>query len=552
MRVPAWVSPSLPGQHHRWLIGVLSLFILGLALAALPLPLILILAIGTVTGLLMLARPVVGLLLLPFAVPFGSLRELPLGGYGIGATEVLIGLTLAVWLAQGVARRQIRLDLPPLTTPLLLLLGAMLLSAPNARALGPAVKELVKWGEILLVYVLAFNLLRCQKAESRRQKAEGRKQPAFCLPSVTSCPKPSVTESKLPTAYCLLPTAYCLLLAVTLEALHGIAGAVLRIGPPQFAILGGRLYRAAGVFQQPNPFGGYMNHGLPIAVSLLVGWLLLLGAQPRMRTRRSLPLGIALAVVAGILGLGLVLSWSRGAWLGAVAGLTTVGLGWLLSLLLDRSRDPFAQRARRWATTVVWLGITLGLLFLIAGGFNLLPRTVTARLSSGLATFTTLDARGAVITDANFATLERVAHWQAAVDMWRDHFWTGVGIGNYPVAYADYALPKWPYALGHAHNIYLNMAAEAGFIGLVAYLLFVGVALWHTWRVARRVAEPLGRGIAIGVLGVLVALGVHNLFDNMYVHAMGVHLALALGLVSALSTTEEVSPSPSKKPDRLT
>jgi O-antigen ligase len=485
----------------------------------LPLPAILILVMGTALGLLMLIHPIVGLLLLPFAVPFGSLRELPLGSYGIGTTEVLIGLTLAAWLAQGIAHRQIRLELPPLSVPLLLLLGAMLLSAPNARALGPTIKELVKWGEILLVYVLTFNLLGNQKAIALRVRTL------------------NVLTRNAQTIQLLI--AYCLLLAVTLEALHGIAGAVLRIGPPQFAILGGRLYRAAGVFQQPNPFGGYMNHGLPIALSLLVGWLLLLETRPQARTRRSLLLGIALALVAGVLSLGLVLSWSRGAWLGAVAGLTAVGLGWLLTLLLDRARDPFAQRARRWAMVVAWLGITAGLLFLAAGGFNLLPATVTARLASGLATFTTLDVRGAVITDANFATLERIAHWQAAVDMWRDHFWTGVGIGNYVAAYADYGLPKWPYALGHAHNIYLNLAAEAGFIGLVAYLLFVGAALWHTWRVAGRVGDPLKRGIAIGVLGMLVALGVHNLFDNMYVHAMGVHVALALGLVSALGMTAD-------------
>lgn len=533
MPAPLWASAPLSIQHRRPLVGALLLITLGLTLATLPLTLVLTLVAGTAASLLILTHPPVGLWLLPFAVPFGSLRALPVGGYRIGAVEVLIGLTLTAWLAQSVARRQVRVETPPLLVPLLLLVSAMLLSAPNARALGPALKELVKWGEILLVYALAFNLVRQQTADR-----SGR-SPSTLLRTSPTEPAQGTRSGARPQRCTRRASVLvgALLLAASLEALHGIVGAVQRVGPPQFAILGGRLYRASGVFQQPNPFGGYMNHSLPIAAGLLAG-LLLFGAQPRMRTRGNLLLGIALAAVTGLLSLGLVLSWSRGAWLGAAAGMTVVGLGWLRALLADASGDAFALRARRGAASGAWLGATLGTLFLIAGGLRLLPPTVTARLASGLATFTTLDARGAVITDANFATLERVAHWQAAADMWRDHFWTGVGIGNYAAVYAEYALPKWPDPLGHAHNVYLNMAAETGFVGLLAYLVFVGAALWHTWRVARQVTHPLARGMAVGVLGVLVALAVHNLFDNMYVHAMGIHLALALGLVSALPNLE--------------
>ena len=253
---------------------------------------------------------------------------------------------------------------------------------------------------------------------------------------------------------------------------------------------------------------------------------------------------IALAGVCGVLAVGLALSWSRGAWLGALAGLIAVGAVWAVAILADEVSDPGARALRRRVFMFGWLAFALVVLFVLFGGFNLLPAAIESRIGSAVATFTTLDARGANITDANFATLERVAHWQAAWDMWRDHFWTGIGIGNYEAAYADYGLPKWPSALGHAHNIYFNMAAEIGFIGLLAYLAFVVSAVGHSWQVARRSSKPAVRGLAIGVLGVLVALAVHNFFDNMYVHGMGVHLALALGLVSALG--KEVEPSPSR------
>ena len=68
------------------------------------------------------------------------------------------------------------------------------------------------------------------------------------------------------------------------------------------------------------------------------------------------------------------------------------------------------------------------------------------------------DVRGREITDANFAVLERMAHWQSALTMWNEHPWLGVGIGNYEPLYAQYALPLWPLPLGHAHNYYLNVA----------------------------------------------------------------------------------------------
>lgn len=506
----------------------------GFVLATIPLRLAIASIAGIALVLMLLIQPATGLWILPFTVPFGSIRKLPLAGYGVGATEALIGLTLAAWLARGVAQRRLQLKSPPLLVPLLLLLGAMLLSVTSVHAVAPAVKELVKWSEILIVYVLVVDLV-----DDRR------------------------------TALILAGT---LLLAGSLSALHGLAGSLLRIGPPQFAILGGRLYRAFGTFGQPNPFGGYMNHSLPIAASLLAATLMMAAkenGEGKMEGGRwkvesgkwkmedgewrvesqgsqnsilhppssilhppSSPYvcGLALTAISATLATGLVLSWSRGAWLGAAAGLATVALVWLMTLF----KDEAAETLRRRAGALVWVGVAVLLIFMLVGGLDLLPASITARIDSAVATFTTLDARGADITNANFATLERIAHWQAAWSMWRDHFWTGVGIGNYKAAYSDYGLPKWPYALGHAHNIYFNMAAEIGFAGLLAYLIFIGAAAWHACKVARESSDLWGRGLAAGVLGVIVALAVHNAFDNMYVHAMGVHLAIALALVSAL------------------
>jgi O-antigen ligase len=133
-----------------------------------------------------------------------------------------------------------------------------------------------------------------------------------------------------------------------------------------------------------------------------------------------------------------------------------------------------------------------------------------------------------------------MAHWQAALAMWTEHPWLGVGIGNYEPVYPRYALPLWPLPLGHAHNYYLNIAAETGIVGLSAYLFLWLVALVGAWRATRR-AWGWYWGVAVGVLGVLVHLSVHNLFDNLFVHSMYLQLAILLGMRTVDRSDEQLN-----------
>jgi O-antigen ligase len=144
------------------------------------------------------------------------------------------------------------------------------------------------------------------------------------------------------------------------------------------------------------------------------------------------------------------------------------------------------------------------------------------------------DVRGVRANDDNFAIVERRAHWQAALSMFEDSPWLGVGFGNYAVAYPKYSLPKWDDPLGHAHNYYLNVLAEAGILGLVTFLILWGAIFWQAWR-GVRTARGWAIGVAAGVFGVLVALSIHNFFDNLFVHAMYIQVGLTLGLVPVLT-----------------
>ncbi len=468
-----WPWEGLSGG--RWLGRLLVAAIL-LAwvwvLATWPVTLAAMLLVAAIAGVGILIRPVLGLVLVAFAIPFGSLRRLSFGGAALGPQDVLLAATAAAWLARQLVRRRLDLRWPSLAGVGLVLVGVMLASFLPATALGPAVKELVKWVELVLALVLVVNL----------------------------ADRAGVT---------LL--ALGLLAAGAAEGLLGLYQFVARVGPPGFLLMG-RFMRAAGTFDQPNPYGGYLGMTLPLAAGLVLtvwpgrGW---------RANRRLAALWLA-AAAAGVLMLGgLVASWSRGAWIGAVAAVAAVvlarGGAWL-----------------RGALAGVLLAATLCILVL---GRIPVPGFLQARFADLAADLVILDVRNVEVTDANFAVVERAAHWYAAWEMFSDHPWTGVGLGNYATVYEHYALPRWPEALGHAHNYYLNIAAEAGLPGLTAYLLWMAAGLWVIARAVRG-SQGLEQGLALGALGLWVHLAVHSMFDNLYVHGMAIHVGLLLGMAA--------------------
>jgi O-antigen ligase len=137
------------------------------------------------------------------------------------------------------------------------------------------------------------------------------------------------------------------------------------------------------------------------------------------------------------------------------------------------------------------------------------------------------------VTDANFSTVERAAHWLAGVRMFAAHPFLGVGIGNYSVAYPAFHPRGWYASLEHAHNYYINIAAEAGIIGLTSYSLMVGSALWYSYAIVRRTRDNVCFAVSLGALGVLVATSFHNIFDVLYVHGMATLLGAILALAPA-------------------
>jgi O-antigen ligase len=166
----------------------------------------------------------------------------------------------------------------------------------------------------------------------------------------------------------------------------------------------------------------------------------------------------------------------------------------------------------------------------------------TQRLRDAVSFTSISDISTVEVNDANFAAIERLAHWQAASEMWRDHFWLGVGFGNYAVIYPVYAVGRWLDPLGHAHNYLLNIGAEAGLTGITAYLIF-WILTFRVSFLALQRSDGFNRALIAGGVGILVHLHIHNFFDNLYVQGMYLHVAIILALISIILQCQQTKPN---------
>lgn len=485
------IKRRLSSRSGEKIIWVLVAILLGVMLARLPLWVAVGLVVGTAVFLLVLIQPLLGLGLALLAGPWGALENIVLGNSLLDSGQLLLLVALAAWIARGLLHRRITLPHTFLNLPLLLFIYVAALTLLWAPSLTFGVREVLKWLEIGLIMLMVVDL--ANERLNAREGGDGG------------------------SVFWVLAM---LLLAGLSQALVGIWQFGLRgSGPDHFSILG-RFYRAYGTFEQPNPFGGFMNLTALLAAGAFLGLAMAFWGRWKSGEKgRAWPFlfwlffagGTAVATI-----LALVFSWSRGAWLGFAAGVVAFLFFWF---------------RKRWVGALVL--VLAAALFLVGMQVGLVPSFLSDRLTGFQEDLSFGDVRGEDINDANYAVLERLAHWQTAVDMAREHLWLGVGFGNYEPAYATYAILNWPDALGHAHNYYLNVLAETGVVGLVAYLLFWTAVFWQTMRLLPLLAWP-HRGIALGLLASWAALSSHHLVDKLYVNNIYIHLGVMLGLLQLL------------------
>lgn len=232
---------------------------------------------------------------------------------------------------------------------------------------------------------------------------------------------------------------------------------------------------------------GFMSHwmtfsGLQMVALLLAGALLLFG-NCRREVRAALALSCAVIAVS------IVLSLTRGIWIGTAVASSYLLWNW-----------------RRWSVAIV--PIAAAVLF-VAG-----PATVRTRLTSFSRPQGELDSNQ-----------HRVICWRTGLQMIQAHPWFGLGpemvgrdFNRYVPADIPRPLPRGWY--GHLHNIYFQYAAERGIPTLTMLLWLIASTFLFWWNAVRRLppvhrARWLLHGCIAGLLGTMVS-GVfeHNLGDS--------------------------------------
>jgi len=237
-------------------------------------------ALAAGAAVLSLIQPLVALTLLLFAVPFGGLARGSSGDsttdLSFGAAEIVVALLTVTWLARGVRRHEVNVRPGAIVVATLAMIGLALFSIAYADDRPSAIKEVLKWLELLIALVIVVDLAREARAARWIIGA--------------------------------------MLVAGAAEATYGAVQFITDSGPGAFQIQGA--LRAFGHFDQPNPFAGYLTMILPLAVCMGI-------SRANPIPFRWLSLGAAALIAAGI-----GLSQSRGAWLGAAVAAACLLLAW--------------------------------------------------------------------------------------------------------------------------------------------------------------------------------------------------------------------------------
>jgi len=224
----------------------------------------------------------------------------------------------------------------------------------------------------------------------------------------------------------------------------------------------GEIVRIVGTFTNPTFFAEMIGLVLPVALALLI-------------KRRAFKDRMLLLIYAIVQGTALILTYSRGAWLGFIASFC------LLCVFYEKR--------------LFILGLILAII-----GFIFAPPVLLERL---LSSFTLNDSSNSY----------RFFIWRGSLALLEANLFRGVGLGaeSFVCTYPEYMIIQTPAP--HAHSTYLEMLIELGLFGFVALMWFLCTSGYYMLRtILKQKGNSNFRWTQIGALsGVMSAIGGHLL-----------------------------------------
>jgi O-antigen ligase len=235
--------------------------------------------------------------------------------------------------------------------------------------------------------------------------------------------------------------------------------AVYQIATGQGAIQPDGLSRVRGTFLHPNSFALYLG----ILLLLSLGLYRHVGRGSRL----------VLLVFASAASPALLLTYSRGAWLGTAAGVLTIGL----------------LQSRRAL-------LTMGVAAVV----------VALAVPSVLGRFADLDeSRTVAGTPAN-SLVWRFEYWRTTIELAKANPVTGIGLDMTERTTKEGKV---------THNDFLRAQVEMGLVGLLAYITFIGALVATARRALAAELSGAPRGIVVGFAGCVASFVVVSTGANL-------------------------------------
>jgi O-antigen ligase len=241
-----------------------------------------------------------------------------------------------------------------------------------------------------------------------------------------------------------------------------------------------------------NHLAGYLEMAIPLILGLfLAGY---------SGSKRLLMICLTFCMFTA-----LILSLSRGGWLGLLIGLVFMGIALIT--------NPYFKKKS------IIIAVTAG--FLVVAFVVLVSTPVVERLQ-------TFEQKHK-IPNLN----ARVRVWGGVVKMIQDHPLLGTGPGTFATVFTQYQPPGFMSRYFRAHNDYLHFISEVG-IFLIPVIIWMIIVLYR--KGFRKFQNPsrLVRGTTLGAMSGITALLVHSISDfNLHIPANALLFTVLASMVAA-------------------
>jgi O-antigen ligase len=270
---------------------------------------------------------------------------------------------------------------------------------------------------------------------------------------------------------------------------------------------------AFGPFINRHHFAGYME----LTIALPLG-LLFAGAVDKEKR-------LLVLFVAGLMGIALVMTTSRGGIISLVAEIVFLGI---VSGIWRSQSEKHRKKTSRLRRVGVRVGLTAALLIGLFLG--------VMSLGGEFSIYRFIDT---VNTDD--PTTGRAHFWSVTLDIIRANPYVGTGLGAFGVVYTKYDSRNGLFRLEQAHNDYLQTLSDAGIVGGVVALSFVVLLFYKALQRAKS-HDDFRRGIALAGLSGCFAVLVHSFFDFTLHTTSNALLFLVLAAIATLNGRVEETP----------